>query len=392
MSAYYIRTALYKNKYLAKASFESMEKREEFKTIISHENLLFECFDHREKVMINKDGTILFDLKFVQNVLKKNDFPYIDLLHQKDIYHEYRKLIKSGHFYKQVSLPPELFFRQLPLFIEEFYEKDKTKKAEIKLKIFENISKEEIQLYREKFKEEKRIKKEELKKASIEKFNLNIKNVKTDEIDFIYNNKTIVTFDIEANELDNSQVIEIGISKFRSGEHLGTRHIIIEEFKDILNGRFVENNKFNFSHGNSEFMPLNKAINELTEILSNPEFIIVGLGLKNDFKFIDQKELAKTIHNENRIIDCTHFSRLYQPDNTMGVKSFLTHFKIPYKYLHNAGNDAYYTGLIFNEIHHSLQMRKQLENKFKTVNIDIEKSVDTDTPNINTSRQKKNSI
>lgn len=361
---FYIRSAHYKNKYLrSQLPIEDEEKRNLLKNILSHENLLCESYEERDSIMIDtRTNSILFPERLIQLVLKKNGFDYI-LFNDEKIYDQHKSMDNKIFFAKNVNLPPDLFFKQMPLYISAFIEKDPKIKKELIEKIKTSISDEELKLAKETYKEEKRIKKEEAKKRFIENFNLDIKTKKTEEIFYIYNNKTIFSFDIEAYEKDNSLILEIGFSKFRKGEHIETQHLIIKEHLNIYNGNFVEDNKHNFLLGKSKIVSLEESLSILINELNNKENIIVGVGVRNDFKFIKSHLLLQEINKEKRLIDCGYFSPLYQKENTMGVKSFLKHFNIEHKYLHNAGNDAYYTALIFNEIHHSLQLRKDLENK-----------------------------
>lgn len=360
----YIRSANYKNKYLrTQLPIEDEEKRNLLKDILSHQYLLSESYEERDSVMIDtRTNSILFPEKLIESVLKKNGFEYV-LFHDDKIYDQHKSMDNKIFFAKNVNIPPDLFFRQMPLYISAFTEKDQKLKKEFIEKIKSSISDEDLKLSKEKYKEEKRIKKEEAKKRFIEKFNLDIKTKKTEEIFDIYNNKTIFSFDIEAYEKDNSLILEIGFSKFRKGEHIETQHLIIKEHLNIYNGHFVEDNKHNFLLGKSKIVSLEESLSILINELKNKENIIVGIGVRNDFKFIKSHLLLQEINQEKRLVDCGYFSPLYQKENTMGVKSFLKHFNIQHKYLHNAGNDAYYTALIFNEIHHSLQLRKDLENK-----------------------------
>ncbi len=387
----YIRSALYKNKYLrTQIPLEDTDRREQLKDILSTMNLLSEIYELRSSVMVDStSSSLLFQEKLISSVLKKNGFDYITFEDDK-INIPSSLLHRKSFFSKSVTLPPVLFMQQIPQHIQAFLETDKKKKEQLIKDLKTSISDEEFKLYKEKYKEEQRIKKQAEKLRKLEIFNVDIKTKKTDEIADIYNNKTIFSFDIEAYEKNNSLILEIGFSKFKKGQHIETQHFIIQEYKDVYNGLFVEDNKYNFLHGKSKIIPLQKAIDILISELHNQNNIIVGIGIRNDFKFIGDfignKQLSQQINNEKRLIDCGNFSRLYQPDNTMGVKSFLNQFNIDYKYLHNAGNDAYYTALIFNEIHHSLQLRKQLEDKISN-NIQNQ-----EIPKLSSQITKKNSI
>lgn len=388
-STSYIKVPLYKNKYLkTQIGIDEISKRDLLKEILSPINLLSEIYELRSSVIVDSSSqSLYFQEKLIKSVLSKNGFEYVKFDDQS-IHIPSQNLSKTPFLSKNVTLPPVLFMQQLPKYAEAFFEKDPKIKQKLLKELKTNISEEEFQFYKEKYKEEKRIKQQELKARKLEIFHLDIKNKKTQEIEDIYNNKTILSFDIEAYEKDNSLILEIGFSKFKKGQHIETEHFIIEEYKNLFNGKFVEDNKNNFSFGKSKILPLKEAIDILIKEIENTDNIIVGIGIRNDFKFIGNNELAQKVNHQKRLIDCGNFSRLYQPENTMGVKSFLNHFNIDYKYLHNAGNDAYYTAVIFNEIHHSLQLKKQLESRLQINQNNIENKEN----NPKSIKIKKNSI
>lgn len=174
-------------------------------------------------------------------------------------------------------------------------------------------------------------------------------------------NKKIICFDIEAYELEQSKITEIGFSILEN-YNLETKHFIIKENYDLRNGKYVEDNKDNFLFGKSELKSLEDTILILKENCDKSD-IILGHGLTNDFKYLSKN--SKLFHNHNyTLIDTEKLSKLLDP-NGMGVKKILKHFDIEFKNLHNAGNDAYFNlkfaAQLFKEFDIS-NYKKEIEN------------------------------
>ena len=78
---------------------------------------------------------------------------------------------------------------------------------------------------------------------------------------------------------------------------------------------------------------------------SNGEIVLVGHGLSGDIKSL--RHLGIDIYglpNMCETVDTKDLhSHLRKTDNGVSIKSLLSEFGLPYRYLHNAGNDAVYT-------------------------------------------------
>ncbi len=106
----YIRSALYKNKYLrTQIPLEDTDRREQLKDILSTMNLLSEIYELRSSVMVDStSSSLLFQEKLISSVLKKNGFDYITFEDDK-INIPSSLLHRKSFFSKSVTLPPVLF-------------------------------------------------------------------------------------------------------------------------------------------------------------------------------------------------------------------------------------------------------------------------------------------
>ena len=100
---------------------------------------------------------------------------------------------------------------------------------------------------------------------------------------------TLIAVDVEAYEGDPSLVTEIGlaccsvmkgVAKFKY-----FRHLIIEEHLKFRNGRHVADNRDNFVFGHSEVLPLERAVQAVSNDLNHADYII-GHSVQGDIDWL----------------------------------------------------------------------------------------------------------
>ena len=220
-------------------------------------------------------------------------------------------------------------------------------------------------------------------KNSIKILKSNFKVLNKLSIDFYKDN--IICFDIEALEEDQNKILEIGWATIKNKE-LKVEHYIVQEHLDLRNGKFVEDNKDNFLFGKSIILPQKEIVKILKKELDLSD-IIIGQGIGNDFKYLSKinNEIKFQDYNNKVIDNGNNISRLINK-NGCSIKKACILFNIEAKYLHNAGNDAFYNlkiidsiineykdkfDIMFNELNNKLEIQKE---KFKSKWIDNDNS------------------
>lgn len=172
--------------------------------------------------------------------------------------------------------------------------------------------------------------------------------------------KTILfCVDLEAYERDTNIVTEIGITIYDPRENFDhsvlplTRsfHFCIEEAYDLRNGRFVDDAKDNFIFDDSQILPLDEVV-ELVQNLIDKYLIphnraehswkraLVGHGISGDISWLESLDIR--LPNNVQTLDTQKlFENMYGRQSSL--KRLLNLCRIPHSYLHNAGNDSYYT-------------------------------------------------
>lgn len=160
-----------------------------------------------------------------------------------------------------------------------------------------------------------------------------------------------MSIDVEAYERNKNKVTEIGISVFQDSNAISPSitnvHLLIKENIHLRNGTFVLDNKSRFVGGPSYVMTLQESQKFLNQVvqtyLVEKNGVLVGHGVENDLRWLRnlQVDFADDIPTVDTL-KLFHISR-----NSGGaLTKMLKAFRIPHAYLHNAGNDAYYTLLL----------------------------------------------
>lgn len=163
--------------------------------------------------------------------------------------------------------------------------------------------------------------------------------------------RPLVAIDVEAYERCPLKVTEIGIAIYDplALQHsvfpiIKQGHIIIEEHKKLNNRRFCPDNKLLFMGGVSHMANMKTAKQIMSgvmeEYINRRNGAFVGHHIEGDIKWL--RSLGIKTPDTAPIVDT---SRLYSYSRRRGatLRGILKLAGIPHGYLHNAGNDAYYT-------------------------------------------------
>ncbi|KAL0094592.1 hypothetical protein F4703DRAFT_1025692 [Phycomyces blakesleeanus] len=176
------------------------------------------------------------------------------------------------------------------------------------------------------------------------------------------------SIDIEAWERDQSLLLEIGWSMYDSKTDLYMdQHYLINTYKHLKNGNFVEDNKLRFQFGTSVWSTLPQALNELKKDLDwaverDGEVILIGHGFESDLKYLskhkfrwpgtrpgenDSEDVHKSAVTWILNTDTLYAASIHDLHNPPSLGKTLKLFDIDTWCLHNAGNDAHYTLQLF---------------------------------------------
>lgn len=161
----------------------------------------------------------------------------------------------------------------------------------------------------------------------------------------------LVAFDVEAYERAPQKVTEIGMAVYDPialGHSvfpiIKQGHVIIEEYKKLNNKRFCPDNKQFFMGGTSHIANMKTSRRMISSVMEeyivNRKGALVGHHIEGDIKWL--RGLGIEISSDAPVVDT---SKLYSYSKRRGatLRGVLRLAGIPHGYLHNAGNDAYYT-------------------------------------------------
>lgn len=161
--------------------------------------------------------------------------------------------------------------------------------------------------------------------------------------------------DVEAWERNTDVITEIGVSIYdpRHQElaltpNIKTYHISISENRHVKNGRFVPEHSQNFSGASTHVLTLNEARGLLQGLVdyyfdeSLPiHCSLVGHDLNGDLKWLAR--LGVNIRANVRKLDTQTVFAYTHGQEGASLKNALRRVNQPFAFLHNAGNDAYFT-------------------------------------------------
>lgn len=165
-----------------------------------------------------------------------------------------------------------------------------------------------------------------------------------------------VCIDLEQFEWSHKHLTEVGITLYDvNTNQIKTAHIIVDENYKKRNGKFVPDNKDNFSFGESRVMDLKTVKLLLQDILDRHQHI-VGHAIHGDLKYI-----SKTfgIHTKDHITyDTIKLHKAYENSKQKrNLSKCCDQVGIELKAPHNAGNDSHCNMHLFAEHRRELSSR-----------------------------------
>lgn len=168
--------------------------------------------------------------------------------------------------------------------------------------------------------------------------------------------RTLLCFDIEAWELNNGFVTEIGMAAYVPAKQRGALipvikmvHILIKEHMLRRNGRFVANHSDQFNGKISYVMTQDEAVRFVQGILDHhysqeDKYYLVGHGHQGDLSWL--VSMGIRIPDDIQWLDTQSIYSATHGKKGASLTNALRQAEIPHALLHNAGNDAYYTLLL----------------------------------------------
>lgn len=176
----------------------------------------------------------------------------------------------------------------------------------------------------------------------------------------VYKRENILfCIDVEAWEVNPKIVTEIGISiydprgqTFNLVPYIVQIHIIIKENQHLKNGRYVPEHSKNFNGGTTYIMGQQEAVDFTQDLIqyyffqpkTNIRTCLVGHDLKGDISWF--KNLGIKFPTQTNILDTQAIFSASHGSKGNSLKNALRASNLPYAFLHNAGNDSYYTLLL----------------------------------------------
>lgn len=177
-------------------------------------------------------------------------------------------------------------------------------------------------------------------------------------MDMVYTRESILfCIDLEEWEHDTSRITEVGVSIYDPrGQHLAivpniqTFHFMVAENSHLKNGKYVPDHSSNFSGQVSYLLPQKSVCTEVTKLINrfflekDCPCVLVGHNIKGDIKGLNKIHIKFPCGT--MVLDTqTLYSWSYGISGA-SLKNALVTINQPFAFLHNAGNDAYYTLLL----------------------------------------------
>ncbi|KAI8918346.1 hypothetical protein DFJ77DRAFT_455244 [Powellomyces hirtus] len=178
-----------------------------------------------------------------------------------------------------------------------------------------------------------------------EKYMVVLENAKQKLDDHIF-----LALDVEAYEADHTILLEIGWTlwspKLPKSSRLWAKHYVITDNLRYRNGRYVPDHRYNFNQGDSVEATLEETLEELRHDFRRKNVVLIGHDIRSDIEYLEIWGLDPTDYTKDIFDTRDLFVPVGMKEQT-SLKTICTDLNIPTKYLHNAGNDAYYTMLAF---------------------------------------------
>jgi hypothetical protein len=183
------------------------------------------------------------------------------------------------------------------------------------------------------------------------------------------NSVLFVAIDVEAWEQDHGLITEVGIAMLDTTQLKGiapgedgqnwlqlisARHIRVKENSWATNSRYVQGCADCFDFGTTEFVEQSLISELIKDVIDRATFsnssaprpvVLVFHESSADIKYL--KHLSYHVEAARNVIDVADTREMHQyvlrSNDSASLASVLSYLDIPYRYLHNAGNDAVYT-------------------------------------------------
>jgi hypothetical protein len=204
----------------------------------------------------------------------------------------------------------------------------------------------------------------------------------------------LFSIDIEAYELDHLILLEVGWSLYDSRtEKLMDQHYLVDNYRHLTNGKFVEDCKMKFMFGTSVWCSLQQILIELRKDLDwavkrDGGFVLVGHGLDSDITYLRKQGFmwpapfgGETLDiNSSAMIaqlntDTIYGSTIGDLHNPPSLGRTLTLLGVDTWHLHNAGKCIVVMSNLFgaflmnhiigNDAHYTMLLLMLLLGKFK---------------------------
>lgn len=176
-------------------------------------------------------------------------------------------------------------------------------------------------------------------------------NTYGDVSDVDFDKKPYLAIDFEFNPTGKdkfhiSQIIEIGLS-YINGKEITTEHYIVNEHRESKSeAKKLLQDSFNF--GQSKFIDSADVRTLLEDALSKSNNLVFH-EQSCDVRYFDRNNISLANHRvyDTQIIYRNNLIPDGEPDTGKKLKVFLADNMIVAKNMHNAGNDAHYTAMLF---------------------------------------------
>jgi len=194
--------------------------------------------------------------------------------------------------------------------------------------------------------EEELIKKEEKKLRKLQNVKNKEKNLCKKFNDYnglfreeLQKKQSIISFDLEFWEKKTSIVLEIGFTVLDTKTmKMVSKNLVITDYLDKVNGIYVPDNKYNFMFGETLFLKKKDAW-ELFYAQLDKADLYLGHSLHNDLAKLEKQYMHKKYYDTTKMFD--YYANGF--DSIVNLEKISNACELNPQYLHNAGNDAYYT-------------------------------------------------
>lgn len=170
--------------------------------------------------------------------------------------------------------------------------------------------------------------------------------------------KVFVSIDLEYWEFNNSYLTEIGIAVYDPTNlpkgcwpifpRIKSCHYVVAENKEKTNGKYVPDNMFKYSYGDTLVMTMadcKQAVNTILRSLAKRNtIVIVGHDVSGDLHLLRKEGFIVPKHE---LLDTLIIWRITRKLGFGSLSKLLEFFNIPHGLMHNAGNDAHLNMYLF---------------------------------------------